>query len=92
MQPLAPSRLAVRNKQTLTFSELHAEAVRAFEASGQSQSDVARALDKHRSTVHRALADDTGTFAAVQRDIIALLTDYTVDDAPVFTVRRKASA
>jgi len=91
MPSLAPERPPVRHGQTLDYDALLAEAQEAFEASGQSQSDVARTIGKHRSTVNRALKTAGPTFATVQREIIAALTAYAVkeDVRVTFRVERK---
>ncbi len=90
MPTLAPSRPAVRHNQTLGFDALLEEAQAAFEASGLTQSEVARRVGRHRSSILRALQEPGSTYAAVQRDIIRALTDYEVSEEPEFRVTRKA--
>lgn len=73
----------MRPGQVLTDDDLRREAEAAVEASGMNQSQVADALGVHRSTVSRALSQTGGTFTTAQRQIIALLTDYVVEEAYV---------
>ncbi len=78
----------MRSGQVLSEAALLAEAQSALTASGMSQTDLARVLKRHRSTVSRALSETGGTFTGVQREIISYLTDFEVREA--FVVERKA--
>ena len=79
----------MRDGTEMDFDALRAEAARAVEASGHTQSDVAGALDVHRSAVSRALKTSGGKFQELQRRIIEHLTPYRIERRVSFKAHRK---
>ena len=80
---------AMRDGTEMDFNALRAEAEQALEASGHTQSDVADALDVHRSAVSRALKTSGGKFQELQRRIIEHLTPYQIERRVSFKAHRK---
>jgi transcriptional regulator with XRE-family HTH domain len=66
--------------QEMTDDELQEAAREVLEGQGASQSDAARALGMHRSTVSKALGHDPPSrYAGTLRRIIEAYTDFRID-------------
>lgn len=79
----------MREGTTFTLEELREAAVDAVGASEKAQSDVARELGVHRSSVSRALNEAGERYQGLQRRIIANVTPYEIERQLLFKARRK---
>ena len=79
----------MRNGQRLTNEGLRQEAATAVAAYSGSQSDLARVLDVHRSSISRAIHEAGSQFASLQIKIIQVVfPEYDVEkEEPVVTYR-----
>ena len=79
----------MRHGQRLTYEGLRQEAADAVAAYIGSQSDLARALDVHRSSISRAIHEAGSQFANLQITIIQhVYPDYDVEkEEPVVMYR-----
>ena len=89
--PAALRAPIMRHNQRLDFEALRQEAAAAIEHSGQTRAEIARQLDKDRSSITRATKEAGPKFAQLQRDIIGLLTEYRVVEETQFRAVRKKS-
>ncbi len=69
----------MRHGQRLTEEDLRTEARQAIERSGLTQREVARRLDVSEQAISNAVRETGSKVAALQRRIVSLLTDYTVE-------------
>ena len=81
----------MRQGQYLDLETLRAEAEKAVERSGRTQRELATTLGRGESALSQALRNSGGRYAKLQREIIALLTDYEVAPEPTFRVARKTT-
>ncbi len=81
----------MRQGQYLDFETLRAEAEKAVEKSGKTQRELAATLGRGESALSQAIRYSGARYARLQREIIALLTDYEVATEPTFKVARKAT-
>ena len=83
-------RLPMRHNQRLTHEELRDEVAKAIdEVYPGTQSDLARALGVHRSSISRAVREAGPALAELQRRILEqIFPDYAVEkEQPVITYR-----
>ena len=81
----------MRQGQYLDFETLRAESETAVEKSGETQRALAAKLGRGESALSQALRNKGARYARLQREIIALLTDYEVAQEPTFKVARKTT-
>ena len=81
----------MRQGQYLDFETLRAEAEKAVERSGRTQREIAATLGRVESALSQALRNSGGRYAKLQREVVALLTDYEVTEHPTFQVKRKTA-
>ena len=72
-------RIRMRHGQRLSEEELRTEARQAIEHSGLTQREVARRLDVSEQAISNAVRETGTKVAALQRKVVSLLTDYTVE-------------
>ena len=73
------TRIRMRHGQRLTEEELRSEARQGIESSGLTQREVARRLDVSEQAISNAVRETGSKVAALQRRIVSLLTDYTIE-------------
>lgn len=73
--------------ETLTYEELRQRAADVVETSGKKQSEVAKALGLHKSTLSRALSETGGKHQSTQIRVIEHLTDCRVERQVRFVLR-----
>lgn len=80
----ATASAPVRSGQSLDYEGLRLEAAQAIEdyaaVPGQTQADLARALGYTPAYISRAKVEAGAKIAKVQMELIAHLTDYTVEE------------
>ncbi len=89
--PAALRAPIMRHNQRLDYEALLQEAVAAIEQSGKTRAEIARELNKDRSSITRATKEAGPKLAQLQRDIIALLTEYRIEEDVQFRAVRKES-
>jgi len=78
----------MREGTTFTFPELQQKAVELIEQHGHTQSDIARALDVHRSVVSRALRDEDTRWGGTLVRIVEYLGRYRLEKLTRWKARR----
>ena len=73
------TRRRMRHGQRMTEDDLRTEARQAIEKSGITQREVARRLKVSEQAISNAVRDAGSKVAALQRNIVDLLTDYVVE-------------
>ena len=79
----------MRHNQRLDYETLRQETAAAIEHSGKTRAEIARELNRDRSSITRATQEAGPKFAQMQRDIISLLTEYRVVEDTQFRAVRK---
>jgi len=79
----------MRDGTEMDFNALRDEAAAAIEQSGKTQTEIADALDVHRSAVSRALKTAGTKFQELQRRIIEHLTPYRIKRHVTFKAHRR---
>lgn len=89
--PATLSAPPVRQGQTYTFDGLRDEARLAFERSGKKQGELAEELGKTPPAISLALNKSGAAYVKLQARIIAHLTPFEIEDAPIYRAVRKAT-
>ena len=89
MPALASPPAHVQHGRTYDLAAICKEAADALAKSKRTQQSVADELGVSRGAIGRAVNEPGGQFLNLQRRIIALLTDYTIEGEPVYRAVRK---
>ena len=82
----------MRAGQQLSYEALRDEAGDLVEASSKTRAQIARELDRDRSSITRALQEAGPGFSRLQREIIAHLSPFRIVDDVQFRVERKPTS
>lgn len=84
----------MRHGKTYDVETIRQKAAKAADDSGLSRVEIAAELGVTASAVSRALSENErpGHFLKLQREIIALLTDYRIEESPEYRAIRKGKA
>ena len=81
----------LRVGQRLNYEALRKEADHLAQHGGKTRAQIARELNKDRSSITRALQESGPGFARLQREIIAHLSPFRIVEDVQFRVERKAT-
>ena len=79
----------MRHNQKLSYEQLREEAVVAVEASGLSQTVIAKELGKSNAAISRALKEIGPVLSGMQRMIIEHLTSFRILEETTFRAVRE---
>lgn len=79
----------MNSKERIRPDELKERAAEVLDQSGLSQKEVARKLDRTRSSISRATNETGPKFAKLQCEIIELLTSFSVREKTVYILERQ---